>query len=51
MPNIVGVDRDIVEVPSVTGLGLEEAREKFFRSGSLPRSAAVSMTAISHWSL
>ncbi|NLP03477.1 MAG: PASTA domain-containing protein [Fibrobacter sp.] len=35
MPNIVGVDRDIVEVPSVTGLGLEEAREKFFRVGLL----------------
>ena len=35
MPNIVGVDRDIVEVPSVTGLGLEEAREKFFGVGLL----------------
>ncbi|MDO5576756.1 MAG: PASTA domain-containing protein [Fibrobacter sp.] len=35
MPNIVGVNRDIVEVPSVKGMQFESAREKFFAVGLL----------------
>ena len=35
MPNVVGVNRDIVEVPSVKGLQYESAREKFFKVGLL----------------
>lgn len=35
MPNVVGVDRDIVEVPSVKGMSLDQAREMFFRAGLL----------------
>lgn len=35
MPNVVGVNRDVVTVPSVTGLPFEDAREKFFKAGLL----------------
>ncbi|MBN1130230.1 MAG: PASTA domain-containing protein [Chitinispirillaceae bacterium] len=35
MPRIVGNERDVVEVPGVTGVPLEEAREKFFAAGLL----------------
>lgn len=35
MPNIVGVNRDIVEVPLVKGMQYESARQKFFEAGLL----------------
>jgi beta-lactam-binding protein with PASTA domain len=35
MPRIVGNERDVVEVPVVTGIPMEEAREKFFAAGLL----------------
>jgi len=35
MPQVVGVNRDIVEVPSVKGLELEKAREAFYAAGLL----------------
>jgi len=35
MPRIVGVNRDIVEVPDVAGMEYESAREKFFKAGLL----------------
>ena len=35
MPRVVGNERDVVEVPGVLGLPLEEAREKFFATGLL----------------
>ena len=35
MPRIVGVNRDIVEVPDVAGMEYEAAREKFFKAGLL----------------
>lgn len=35
MPQIVGVNRDIVEVPKVIGMDIEKAREKFFSVGLL----------------
>ena len=35
MPKIVGIQRDVVQVPAVQGLPLEEAREKFYAVGLL----------------
>ena len=35
MPNVVGVNRDIVEVPSITGLSYEKARQKLYEAGLL----------------
>jgi eukaryotic-like serine/threonine-protein kinase len=35
MPRVVGNERDVVEVPAVLGLPIEEAREKFFAAGLL----------------
>ena len=35
MPNVVGVNRDIVEVPSVKGLTYEQGRQKFYNVGLL----------------
>jgi len=35
MPNVVGVNRDVVTVPAVKGLSYEEARERFFKTGLL----------------
>ena len=35
MPNVVGVNRDVVTVPNVVGLPFEEGREAFFRVGLL----------------
>lgn len=35
MPNIVGINRDIVSVPDVVRLPFEEAREEFFKVGLL----------------
>jgi serine/threonine-protein kinase len=35
MPNIVGVQRDIVTVPSVTGMQLESGKETFYKAGLL----------------
>jgi eukaryotic-like serine/threonine-protein kinase len=35
MPRIVGIERDMVEVPAVQGLSLEQGREKFFAVGLL----------------
>jgi len=35
MPNIVGVNRDVVDVPDVVRLGYEEAREVFYKAGLL----------------
>ena len=35
MPGVVGVNRDIVEVPDVVGMEYEAAREKFYKAGLL----------------
>jgi eukaryotic-like serine/threonine-protein kinase len=35
MPNVVGVDRDVVEVPNVVRLSYEDCREKLFQVGLL----------------
>jgi serine/threonine-protein kinase len=35
MPNVVGVNRGVVEVPDVVRLSFEECREKFFKAGLL----------------
>lgn len=35
MPNVVGVNRDVVTVPTVTGLPFENGRELFFKNGLL----------------
>ncbi len=35
MPGIVGVNRDIIEVPDVAGMEYEKARDKFFKVGLL----------------
>jgi serine/threonine-protein kinase len=35
MPQIAGVNRDIIEVPGVSGLPYEEARQKLYESGLL----------------
>lgn len=35
MPNIVGVNRDMVVVPGITGMSYEQARQRFFQVGLL----------------
>ncbi|MGA2506873.1 MAG: PASTA domain-containing protein [Chitinispirillaceae bacterium] len=35
MPHVVGIERDMIEVPSVQGLSLEQGREKLFAVGLL----------------
>jgi len=35
MPRVVGTERDVVEVPGVLGLSLEQAREKFYAANLL----------------
>jgi eukaryotic-like serine/threonine-protein kinase len=35
MPRVVGIERDMVEVPAVQGLSVEQGREKFFAVGLL----------------
>ncbi|HEX3018924.1 MAG TPA: PASTA domain-containing protein [Chitinispirillaceae bacterium] len=35
MPKVVGVNRDVVEVPDVKGMEYEKAREKFYKAGLL----------------
>ena len=35
MPHVVGIERDMVEVPSVQGISLEQGREKLFAIGLL----------------
>jgi serine/threonine-protein kinase len=35
MPPVIGVNRDVVEVPAVTGLALEKAKDVFYRVGLL----------------
>lgn len=35
MPSIVGVNRDVVEVPKITGMALEHGRETLYKAGLL----------------
>ncbi|MBN1309638.1 MAG: hypothetical protein JXA18_17085, partial [Chitinispirillaceae bacterium] len=35
MPNVVGINRDVVTVPNVVRMPFEEGREAFFKAGLL----------------